>query len=180
MVAVQVNAQNGWNNDPDNNSDKTFGGQIAITPVAGSSVVFNTYIGKETTDETRMLFDLILAYTVSDMVGLSLNGDFFKEGDINWWAAGLKARFILSDMFNLALRGEFLQSKDGGYNGVNPAGGTTGIYEGTVTAVVPIQKNYEFRLELRGDFSDKEIFVKGAEPKKNQFTGLIAFLAWLP
>jgi hypothetical protein len=180
MVSLQLNAQNGWNNDPDNNPHKTFGGQIALAPMAGTNIFFNTYIGRESTvtTDTQMLFDLIVAYTVSDMVGLSLNGDFFKSGDANWWGAALKARFILSDMFNLALRGEFLQSKDGGYSGT-PAG-TTGLYEGTVTATVPIRKNYEIRLELRGDFSDQPIFVKAMEMKKNQFTGLIAFLAWLP
>jgi hypothetical protein len=55
------------------------------------------------------------------------------------------------------------------------------IYEFTVTGVIPVKKNYEIRAEFRGDFTNKDgTFVKGTEPKKNQFTGLIGFLAWLP
>jgi hypothetical protein len=176
MVSLQASVVNGWNNDPDNNSNKTFGGQIAVTPAPGASILATAYVGKETTD-TQMLFDLIVAYTVSDTVGLSLNGDFFKNGDPQWWGIAGKGRFVLSDMFNLAVRGEYLNSKNGGYSGVMP---NTGVFEGTITAAIPVRKNYEARIEGRGDFAGEDIFVKGATARSNQFTILIGFLAWLP
>jgi hypothetical protein len=178
MVSLQASVVNGWNNDPDNNSNKTFGGQIALVPATGSSVILTTYIGKEAVD-TQMLFDLIAAYTVSDTVGVSLNADFFKNGDAQWWGIAGKGRFILSDMFNLALRGEVLSTKDGGYAGPGSMGTTT-LYEGTVTAAVPVRKNFEFRFEVRGDFASEDIFLKGMTPRGNQFTALVGFLAGLP
>jgi hypothetical protein len=179
MLSLQASVVNGWNNDPDNNTNKTFGGQIALTPVNGASILASTYIGKELTSDTQMIFDLVAAYTVSDTFALSLNGDFFKNGDAQWWGIAGKARFVLSDMFNLAVRGEYLSTKDGGYAGP-PMMGTTGVYEGTVTAAIPVRKNYEARVELRGDFSDEDFFLKGATPRGNQFTIVIGFLAWLP
>jgi hypothetical protein len=53
-----------------------------------------------------------------------------------------------------------------------------GVYEGTVGLSLPWAGHYELRPELRGDFSDKEIFFTGKEFKKNQFTGTIAALAY--
>jgi hypothetical protein len=48
-----------------------------------------------------------------------------------------------------------------------------------------VAKHFELRLELRGDFANKDIFQKGAATptdvvynRKNQFTGLLAFLAY--
>src|SRR5207302_9616205 len=131
-----------------------------------------------------ILVDLIAARTFSDALALSLNADFLTArkspaGDsLTWWGVGLKARFILSDMFNLAARGEIVNSKNGAYSGITP---NTNVFEGTLTGVIPIKKNYEIRAEVRGDFAgDDGVFVKGATAKKNQFTGLIGFLAWLP
>ncbi len=178
MISANLQVINGHNNDPDNNANKTFGGQVAVTASPATSVFVTTYIGNEgapTGDKTAMLFDLVVAQTVSDTVALSLNADYWKAGDPNFWGVGLKARFLLSPDFNLAVRGEYLQGDKGGLG----FGTKTSIYEGTVTAICPMGKNYELRLEVRADLSDKEIFMKGAETKKNQVTGTLGFLAWL-
>lgn len=183
QVSLQGSVVNGWNNDPDNNGDKTFGLQVAFTPLSTTSLILTSYLGKENpvTDKTQVLVDLVAAHALTDSIALSLNADYFTAGDnaagsnVNWWGVGLKGRFILSDMFNLAGRFEYLKSKNGGYSGV-----ANDAYEFTVTGVIPVKKNYEIRAEVRGDLSGDKIFYKGSTPKSNQFTGLIGFLAWLP
>ena len=45
-------------------------------------------------------------------------------------------------------------------------------------AGLTVAKHFETRLELRGDFANKDLFVKGDVARKNQFTGLVAFLAY--
>jgi hypothetical protein len=41
-----------------------------------------------------------------------------------------------------------------------------------------VAKHFETRLELRGDFANKDLFNKEGAGRKNQFTGLVAFLAY--
>jgi hypothetical protein len=184
MLTVELAILNGWNNDPDVSGDKTFGGKLALALPSKTAVTFVTYIGKEAAgQDTQMLFDLVIGQTISDSLAFSLNADYWKRGDANWWGVGLKAKLILDESFYLVPRVEYLKSKDGGFgidSGFGPMTGDVALYEGTLTAAIPVRKNFEIRAEVRGDFSDQALFAKGMESKKNQFTGLIAFLAWLP
>ena len=41
-----------------------------------------------------------------------------------------------------------------------------------------VAKHFETRLEFRGDFANQDLFNKGGVARKNQFTGLVAFLAY--
>jgi hypothetical protein len=71
-----------------------------------------------------------------------------------------------------------MMSKNGGYYNLFPTGDLN-LFEGTLMLGLPMGSNYEIRLEVRGDFvSEDGILNKGAESKKNQFTGLAAFLAY--
>jgi hypothetical protein len=196
MISFQASVVNGGtnNNDPDNNTWKTIGLSLGLTPVEGTSVALTSYFGKDGTSiddmdpataaitpdqgDMTVLVDLVASQTISDTFGLNLNVDYFKlSGDAMWFGAALMGRLALSEMFYLALRAEYVMAD----SGVEMAGddGKRALYEGTLMAGLPVGSNYEIRLELRGDFSDKEgIFTKGAEAKKNQFTGLAAFLAY--
>jgi hypothetical protein len=184
MLAIQLGIMNGINNDPDNNADKTFGGQIALTLPSKTTAYLNTYIGNEAPtgtpgSKTSMLFDVVVGQALSDTMALSLNFDYSKTGDSNWFGVGLKAKLGLHENFYLAPRVEYLKSKAGGYAIVSGFDGA--LYEGTLTAGIPVAKNYEIRAEVRGDFTDKDgIFDKGGTSRKNQFTGLVGFLAFLP
>ena len=190
LQASLVNGGGATNNDPDNNTWKTLGLSLGLTPMEGTSVALTSYIGKDgdslddgnpTTPvpgqgDVTVLIDLVASQTVSDVFGLNLNVDYFKgNGDDMWWGAALMGRLALSEALYLALRGEFASVKTG-----NAAGSTdtTNLYEGTLMLGLPVGSNYEIRLEARGDFADAEIYSKGAEAKKNQFTGTAAFLAY--
>ena len=52
------------------------------------------------------------------------------------------------------------------------------LYEGTLMGGLTVAKHFETRLELRGDFANKDLFNKEGAGRKNQFTGLVAFLAY--
>jgi hypothetical protein len=175
---IQAAVVNGWNNDPDNNGDKTFGLSLLITPVDGTFLGLNTYIGKDadtgTPDaKTTVLVDAVINQAIGADFQLNLNFDYYKNGEANWWGLALMGKYVLSPGAYLAARGEFLKSK-GAYATLVD----TALYEGTICLGLPFGSNYELRIEGRGDFSDKEIFFKEAEMKKNQITGTAAFLAF--
>ena len=47
QLTIQASVVNGWNNDPDNNGDKTFGLSANITPSSMLNVIATTYFGNE-------------------------------------------------------------------------------------------------------------------------------------
>jgi hypothetical protein len=186
IVTVQASVVNGGtlNNDPDNNAFKTIGLSLGIAPAPSTSIALTSYIGKEgpqgNQGDVQALVDLVVSQGFGDAFALNLNFDYYKsagDGDPYWLGAALMGKISAAEMLYIALRGEWVYSKNGGYGLVLPTDKFS-IYEGTVMAGIPVGANYELRLEVRGDFSNKELFAKGSEMKKNQFTGLAAFLAF--
>jgi hypothetical protein len=178
-LLVSLQLVNGWNNDPDINSDKTFGANITYTPAnQGMTAAATTYIGKEVAGaDTSMLFDGVL---LKDLGALSVgaNVDYYKLGSAWWLGAAGMGRYTLSDAFNVAARLEYLYSKNGGYGaGLLPTDATS-LYEVTGQGAWTVGKHYELRLEIRADLANKEVFDKGGTPRKNQVTGLLAALAY--
>ncbi|HET6282210.1 MAG TPA: outer membrane beta-barrel protein [Polyangia bacterium] len=187
-LIAQVSIVNGWNGqgfEPDINAGKTFGVSINYTVPNGPNIIATGYFGKEFgSSDTRILGDLVVAHTIGDM-GLNLNIDYItdKAASIdNWFGLAAMLRKPINDNLVLALRGEYAQN----------GGDLTKykLYEGTVTAAIPMAGRYEIRVEARGDFSDQMIFnaqpmmispsgfTLGMPDKKQQFTALLAFLAW--
>ncbi|HEY0705340.1 MAG TPA: porin, partial [Polyangia bacterium] len=179
-LTLQASVVNGWNNDPDNNGDKTFGLSALVTPVEGTFLGVNAYFGQEANTGTAdpdatLLIDVVVNQNLGEAFALNLNFDYYKAGDPSWLGVALMGKLTLAPSAYLAARGEFVKSNDdGGYYGF----ADTSIYEGTLALGLPFGSNYELRIEARGDFSDKELFTKGTTPKKQQFTGTAAFLAW--
>ena len=179
-LLISLQLVNGWNNDPDINSDKTFGANVTYTPAnAGLTAAVTTYVGKEAAGaKTRMVFDGVLLKDIGAL-SVGVNLDYFKEGDTNWFGVAGMGRFTLSDSFNVAARAEYLKNKNTGlFLGADGTAFDGALYEVTGMGAWTVNKHYELRLEIRADMSDKEIFVKGAEAKKNQVTGLLAALAY--
>jgi predicted heme/steroid binding protein len=173
-LVISLQLVNGWNNDPDNNSDKTYVINAVYTPPnMGLTVAGGAHIGKEVAGtDTRILVDAVVLKDIGN-VSVGANIDYFKLGSANWFGVAAMGRFILSDAFNLAARAEYLKSKNGAYIPVDGA-----LYEFSGQAAWTVDKHYELRFEVRADMSDKEVFVKGTTPKKNQVTGLVAALAY--
>ena len=192
-LKLQASLVNGWNNDPDNNIGKTFGANATFAPPdSGLNASLTTYIGKETTagsgGNTRILIDGVVTKDIAQ-ASVGLNVDYVKDGTPYWIGAAAMGKYAFTDLFNVAARFELVSSKSGGYTlgfVTPPATAYTGdavLYEGTLMGGLTVAKHFELRLELRGDFANKDIFQKGdagevAYNRKNQFTGLVAFLAY--
>jgi len=192
-LKLQASLVNGWNNDPDNNIGKTFGANATFAPPdSGLNASLTTYIGKETTagsgGNTRILIDGVVTKDIAQ-ASVGLNVDYLKDGTPYWIGAAAMGKYAFTDLFNVAARFELVSSKSGGYTlgfVTPPATAYTGdavLYEGTLMGGLTVAKHFELRLELRGDFANKDIFQKGdagevAYNRKDQFTGLVAFLAY--
>jgi hypothetical protein len=180
-LVLSLQLVNGWNNDPDINSDKTYGLNLTYTPAnQGLTASLTTYIGKEVTGApTQALVDAVVTKDIGN-VSVGANIDYLKRDTAYWFGIAGMGRFTINDSFNVAARAEYLMSKKNGYI-ASPDPATpldASIYEITGQGAWTVGKHYELRLEIRADMSDKEIFSKGLTPKKNQVTGLLAALAY--
>jgi hypothetical protein len=179
-ISVQASLVNGGitNNDPDNNAWKTVGLSLGISPSPATLLALTSYFGKEgmplDQGNVQMLLDLVVGQSFGENLALNLNVDYFKDGSAHWIGASVMGRFVLTELLYLALRGEMISSRNGGYVMITQ---NITLFEATLMAGLPIAPNYEIRLELRGDFADRDLFHKGADARNNQLTGLAAFLA---
>ncbi len=176
QVTAQFSVTNGTNNsDPDNNGWKTIGANVAYA--SGPALLALTgYFGKDgpqgNEGDMSVLVDLVGGYTVSDKLALNINVDYAKVGASNWIGASVMAKMSISERLYLAARAEYLKNKN-----LYGAVGEANVYEGTVMAGIPLSSNFEMRAEFRFDGSNKEIFMKGTDAKKNQATALLSALA---
>jgi hypothetical protein len=206
-LKLQASVVNGWNNDPDNNIGKTFGANVTYAPPdSGLNASLTTYIGKEAPvsgGDVTVLIDGVVTKDIGQ-ASVGLNVDYLKAGTPYWIGAAAMGKYAFTDLFNVAARFELVSSKSGAYTSgfpapptppvttpptppaplpADPRGDDVFLYEGTLMGGLTVAKHFELRLELRGDFANKEIFQKGdagevAYNRKNQFTGLLAFLAY--
>jgi hypothetical protein len=195
QLSLQASVVNGWNNDPDNNAWKTIGLNATFVASPMISVIPTVYFGKEATQgatggtpgDARVLVDLVVPITVNPNVGLNVNLDFIDAPNFlpigiappnpdsssdYIFGGSVMGKFTINDHAYLAARGEFVYThiSMGGVSAHNNMG------EGTVMLGVPVGKNFEFRPEVRGDFSGDDVFAGGT--KKNQFTGTLAALTF--
>ena len=115
---------------------------------------------------------------------VGLNVDYFKVGTPYWVGAAAMGKYAFTDLFNAAARFELVSSKNGGYTAASPHTASHGL-RGRCGALrrysdgrLTVAKHFETRLEFRGDFANQDLFNKGGVARKNQFTGLVAFLAY--
>jgi hypothetical protein len=183
-LKLQASLVNGWNNDPDNNIGKTFGANATFAPPdSGLNASLTTYIGKEgvapgavSGGDTTILIDGVVTKDIAQ-ASVGLNVDYLRNGTPYWIGAAAMGKYAFTDLFNAAARFELVSSKKGGFTGTAYADDAV-LYEGTLMGGLTVAKHFETRLELRGDFANQELFDKGGTPRKNQFTGLVAFLAY--
>jgi hypothetical protein len=180
MISLQGTLANGFFNDqPDNNSAKTAGFSLALTPLPTTAIYATTYFGKEGVQgmegPTRFTGDLVVSHNISDAFGLNLNVDYVKLGEANAVGGALMARYVAGEHLTVAARGEYIKDKN------LMTGADTSVYEGTLTLGLPFAGHAEIRAELRGDFAADAIFNEGDDMdlKKQQFTGTVAFLGFI-
>ncbi|MGH9837330.1 MAG: outer membrane beta-barrel protein, partial [Blastocatellia bacterium] len=189
-VYAEAYVLNGWNVTSDNNSGKTYGASIGLTPNSKLSVYAN-YLGgperNDNNDDWRHLGDFQIVYsptkTFSTMVNIDVGKDINAVGprkDATWGGIALYARKSFKDRFFPTARVEYYNDPDGFSTGVKQHlwGYTlTGDYklggEGSFAHVM-------FRPEIRYDRSNAKFFSHGDDfrSRRNQFTAGVGLVVY--
>jgi Putative beta-barrel porin-2, OmpL-like. bbp2 len=168
-VAGMVEVVNGWDLLRDNNSSKSVGAQLALTPVAPLQVLLNWIGGPELPNNNhsnRNVFDLVAILKPTGTLTLGLNGDYGKENgtslvnpgaDAVWKGIAGYATLALTNKFSVALRGETFHDEDG----VRLGTGTRAILsEATLTPAYKFTDHVLIRGEARFDKANQPILSK--------------------
>jgi hypothetical protein len=157
---------NGWDNTIDNNSDKTFIGQAALTPNDQLTWVTNFSIGKEgrfnpdTEEDLLWLLDTTVSYAASDMLMLMGNFDYGRASNWialdeagTWWGLAAYARYQARPDWALAGRFEYVDDSDSGFMGLAQKAQSF-----TATSSHLIANDLLARFEFRFDTTENDFF----------------------
>ncbi len=174
-LALTVMVVNGWDNAVDNNTSKTLGGQIAISPGAGWTLSANAVFGPEQSgnnSHNRLLGDFVFSGRINDRWTAGLNLDVAREqdpagmsGDGRWGGVAAYLRFEPLRQLSLSVRAEQFRDREGVRTGTPQT-----LNEITLTPEYRVTGNLVFRVEVRTDWSDKEVFQKGGRATDTQTT----------
>ena len=163
QVSAMVMVVNGWDNAKDNNSAKSVGAQLALTPSGQLSVYLNGMVGPERTNnnhDERSLLDLVAVWkpTARLTVGLSVDdgseaGAVVEGRTARWRGAAGYLVCGMTDTFSLALRAERFDDRDGARTGVPQR-----LEELTLTPAYHATQHLVMRGDLRADRSNKSVF----------------------
>lgn len=173
-ISAMVMLVNGWDNVLDNNSAKSFGVSLAITPIAPLAIYVN-YIGGPERDhddkDFRSLVDLGVVYKLLKRVTVTLNVDYgfdpnavpppmgipgvTNPSDAQWVGAALYVRVQATRRFAVIGRGELFWDLDGFRTGVAQR-----LAEFTLTPELHVTDSFVLRGEFRIDQSDQSVFTR--------------------
>lgn len=171
---------NGWDNETDNNRDKTVHVMAVITPTKNFALTLNWMGGPEQNGDTsnwRNLYDAVATIGVTDTLTLSLNVDYGTEEkasainagqDADWWGFAGVIRHQCSKAFAVNLRGEYFKDEDG--TRASALGAEEKLWEITVTPELRINNNLLIRAEYRHDKSNLNAFNDSGVAKNRQDT----------
>jgi len=172
-VTLMLMVANGWDNVADNNTGKTFGGQVLVTPLPGLVASLNLLSGPEQSGESgnfRHLVDVVATYALAPMT-FGVNFDYASEDGAteageraSWVGAALYVRADMGELFSLAARGEWFDDPDGVRTGAAQT-----LIEGTLSPTLKLG-NLVLRGDLRLDHSDQEVFMTDTAMSQTQFT----------
>ena len=160
---------NGWDNQRDNNVQKTLELGFAATPIKPLSLTGALYDGTEQTtvgSGNRTLLDLVATFNASDVLSVAANVDYGRQENAvavgstaNWDGIAGYVNFTLNPLWRISGRAEYFNDKDGYRTGVNSGAGGQKWTEATVTLAYMPMKNVEFRGEVRSDKSNASAFM---------------------
>ena len=157
---------NGWDVARDNNTSKTVGLQLALTPVAPLTVSVTGMSGPEETgnnSDLRNLLDAVAVWKPSSRMTLVANGDWAteKNGDVTatkdakWSGVAGYLRVGLCRSAAVTVRSEYFADPDGVRTGTAQF-----VNELTITPEVRLSPNLVVRVDGRRDWSNLEVFDK--------------------
>lgn len=179
-VSATLMAVNGWDNVRDNNSGKSVGAQLALTPVAPLAVYLNYLGGPEKTDTSgfaRSVFDVVATYKLTSALTLGLNGDYGSESHASvlvsgktavWKGVAGYAHYDVTARLGLALRTESFRDEGGTRLGT---GVPTTVSGTTLTPSYRFTDRFLVRGDVRFDSANQDIYVRrSGELRSHQTT----------
>ena len=173
-VSLTGGLNNGWDQQQDDNRQKTVEIGVGLTPIKPLTINISGYFGSEPTVGTssagRSLIDVVATWTMSD--ALSFGAEFldFKQDDATgpgsssakYSGVAGYVTYLLNDKWRIAGRVEWFKDTDGFHFG--SLGGVSGTKytEGTVTLAYLAAKNAEIRGEIRSDKASNAFFDDGS------------------
>jgi hypothetical protein len=179
QVDVKLFVVNGWNNSADNNSAKSYGASVALTPTKTMAFYANYIGGPEQNDYAVGPGGVIVPVTGADSRWRHLldgvadlhfdkahvlaNFDYGTEKlqpvpngpetSATWWGASATLGYALTDQFAVAARAGYFVDVDGLWAPTwgAPAGFKTKEFDGTLTLAATPTPNLIIKLEPRLD-----------------------------
>ncbi|MEW6684468.1 MAG: outer membrane beta-barrel protein [Nitrospirota bacterium] len=162
-LSVTAGVNNGWDVVNDGDKGKTGELQVAFAPMDMLSLGLTGYYGPEasfTGTDARSVVDLLA--TIKPMGGLTVvfnydrgtQEDASAAGSALWQGYAVYVNLPVGEKHAVTLRGEVFDDQDGFRTGV-----TQTLREVTLTGACKMKENLEWRLELRHDESNQDVFV---------------------
>lgn len=173
-VALTGYLVNGWNDTVDNNSGKTTGFSLAITPNSKFSIIQNYLVGPEQPNDNkdlRQLSDTVVTFSPTAKLSLMANYDYGHDTpmgsptSVHWSGIAGYIKYAPNDKWAIATRGEYFNDADDFATGaVSPVTGiafpNNHMSEFTATFQRMLAGKIISRLEFRRDMSDYPIFER--------------------
>jgi putative OmpL-like beta-barrel porin-2 len=181
-VSAMAMVVNGWDNVKDNNREKTFHVQLAMTPVEPLTLTANFIAGAERagSSDVRAVLDLIGAYKLTSRITLGANFDYGTEkgagidgADATWKGVAGYLRLGVSGKLALVARAETFDDEGGTRTGTDQT-----LTELTLTPELHLTEKLVLRADLRFDHSDAKVFDDHGTPSSNQTTLGLNGLIW--
>ena len=189
-VSFMLGIVNGWNDVSDNNLGKSVMASITLKPTSQWTIVEN-YIGgpeqaESATNPWRQLSDTVITFTPTSELSLMLNYDYTTDSCGSAGACGLVGRRMTTNgiagylkyqankWFAVVPRVEWFKDADGA---LWATGAVQNLTEATVTLELKPADNFMWRIEYRGDWSDKTPFIDSTlKANKSQQSLVLGFL----
>jgi Putative beta-barrel porin-2, OmpL-like. bbp2 len=179
-VTLMGGVINGWNDVHDNNTAKSVMASITYKPNGSTSIIENYIGGSEQPNNEgwRHLSDTVLSYTVNPTLSLMANYDYGNDTvngtSVHWQGVAGYLKYQANKYVALIPRLEFYNDPQG-FTTSTPGG--QNLTDATVTLEVKPADNFIWRIEYRGDFSNKSPFINDdGVAKKNQQQIIFGFL----
>ncbi len=181
-VSAQLHVVNGWDDARDNNSGKSIGAQLAVTPSSRVAITANYLGGPEQANNDsnlRHLVDLVATIKATPALTLTANYDYGVEAavtlpdtagggvrDSTWQGLAGYARYGVSGRAAVTLRGEWFDDPQGARTGFVQT-----LKEITFTPEFRPRPSLVIRGDLRRDWSDRAVFeLSGGGSGRSQVT----------
>jgi hypothetical protein len=173
-VTLMGGVVNGWNNIVENNSGKTGMGAVTFKPTSMLTLVENYLVGPEQPDTTdtvkrvRNLSDTIVTYTPTSALTLTANYDYAHDtvgtAGVHWQGIAGYLKYQATKYLAVSPRFEIYDDASGVTTGT-----VQKLKEFTGTLELKAADSFLWRIEYRGDWSDKTPFTgSDGKPTGNQ------------